>query len=246
MSLSGDLIFYTYDPYGELRVLDDGITRTLSFGCDNEQSACLKQNPAMPIFEYTQTMLLSLLFLEPRRVLCLGLGAGSLLNVLHKHFKACKFTIVELRQAVIDIAESYFYLPAGKRVQKHCLDAKDFVAEDTTHYDLIFSDIYTEEGVAELQLQAQFLYQTAARLKPRGILVINCWCEHQRDQRLLGILERLFVSVYACPTGDGNWIVFASNSYLENQPKTLKEKAESLSQRLGFSLERHLKRLTKI
>lgn len=246
MSLSGELIFYTHDPYGELRVLDDGVTRTLSFGAENEQSACLKQNPAMLMFEYTQTMLLSLLFVEPRKILCLGLGAGSLITVLHKHFKACKFTIVELRQAVIDIAESYFYLPTGKRIQKHCLDAKDFIEQDTGHYDLIFSDIYTAEGLAELQLQSKFLYQTAARLKPDGVLVMNCWCEHQHDQALLDILKRLFHSLYACPTGDGNWIVFASQRFFEVSPKMLREKAENLSPRLGFSLERHLKRLEKI
>ena len=117
MSINGQLIYFSQDPFGELRVFDDGAVRTLSFAAGNEQSACLKADPGKLLFEYTQVMLLGLLFAEPRKVLCLGLGAGSLATALHRHCKQAKITAVELRQAVIDVAENYFYLPRGKRLQ---------------------------------------------------------------------------------------------------------------------------------
>ena len=244
MSLDGQLIYCAQDPYGELRVFDDGTTRTLSFGPGNEQSACLKAKPDQLLYEYTQAMLLALLFCAPRKVLCLGLGAGSLVTTLQHHCKGMRFTAVELRQAVIDIARDYFYLPQGKRVTIHCGDAADFVATDTGHYDLIFSDLYTALGLAPVQLQTDFLRQTAARLKPDGLLVINCWREHQRNEdTLLASLSELFVDLRSCPTGDGNWILFAARWPLESRPKQLRQAAEDWSDRLKFSLLRHLRQL---
>lgn len=244
MTINGQLIYFSQDPFGELRVFDDGSVRTLSFAAGNEQSACIKANPGLLVFEYTQVMLLGLLFAEPRKVLCLGLGAGSLATAVHRHCKNSKITAVELRQAVIDVAENYFYLPTGKRLQVHCQDAGVFVVEDTTSYDLIFSDIYTAFGVAPLQLQADFLAACAARLKPEGVLVINCWREHENNSELIHVLSGLFTDIRVCATGDGNWVIFAARWLLESRPKVLREAAEAWSTKLGFSLVRHLKQLT--
>ena len=240
----GELIYYTRDPYGELKVLDNGHRRTLSFGPGDEQSACLKADPALLLFDYTQVMLLALLFRPFRKVLCLGLGAGSLVTALQRHCKGTKITVVELRQAVIDIALNYFYLPSSKRVQLHCGDAEDFVVQASERYDLIFSDLYTSQGLSPLQLKPSFLSSCAERLKPDGLLVINCWREHQHAEAgLLQSLEGLFTDIRLCPTADGNWVIFASRSLLEPNPNALREAARQWSQTLGFSLLKHLKNL---
>lgn len=242
MTIHGELIHRASDEYGELRVFDDGAVRTLCFGESSEQSACLKANPGLLLFEYTQAMLLSQLFVDPRRVLCLGLGAGSLATALHRACPAALITAVELRQSVIDAARAYFYLPA--EIEVHCQDAGRFIAQDKSRYDLIFSDLYTSEGLSSLQLQRDFLRSCAARLSPEGLMVINCWQEHQNQAVWLALLSELFVDLRICSTGDGNWLIFAARWLLESNPLTLRAAAQPWSARLGFSLQRHLKGLT--
>ena len=243
MSFSGELVYFARDSFGDLRVFDDGSQRTLAFGPGNEQSAVLKDNPAHPLFEYIQVMLLALLYRQPRKVLCLGLGAGSLISTLHAHCPQAEITAVELRQAVIDIARKFFYLPESERIRLHCQDAGEFVAADRERYDLIFSDLYTAHGLAPVQLQQDFLRQCSNRLNPAGLLVINCWHVHQGDGQMLRTLRGCFSEIRLCPTGDGNWVLFAGRLPLESRPEPLRERAISLSALLGYSLLRHLKQL---
>lgn len=243
MSESAELIYFAKDDWGELRVFDDGQRRLLSFGPGDEQSACLKADPARLVFSYTQAMLLALLFSEPRKALCLGLGAGSLATALHKHCKGIKITAVELRQSVIEIAKDFFYLPQGKRLLLHCADAQDFVAQDNASYDLILSDLYTAQGLAGIQSEPEFLSQSAARLKAEGLLVINCWRQHQRQDGLLEQLARHFAEIRGCETADGNWLLFAFKQPPLQSQQELRRQAESWSQRLGYSLSKYLKQL---
>lgn len=243
MSLSGELIYSGHDAYGELRVFDDGVIRTLSFGSGNEQGAVLKAQPARLLFEYTQVMLLSLLFVSPRRVLCLGLGSGSLLSALHAYLPESSLQAVELRQAVIELAEDYFYLPQSPRLSLCCEDAAEFVARSPERFDLILSDLYDDRGIASLQLQPEFLRRSENLLSPQGLLVINCWHQHQYEPSLLADLRQVFAWLRACPTADGNWILFAARQAPESRPAVLRNRAQRWSDKLGFSLTRHLKRL---
>lgn len=241
----GQLLYFAQDAHGELRVLDDGTRRLLSFGPGDEQSACLKADPAQLLFEYTQAMLLALLFCEPRKVLCLGLGAGSLLTALQKQFKGIKITAVELRQAVIDIACDYFWLPRSKRIQLHCADAFDFVAADSTTYDLVFCDLYTVEGASPLQRQQDFLAACARRLKPEGLLVLNCWRDFRHDAQILETLSGIFADIRVCATSDGNWVILAAAWQLPGSPASLRTAAQAWSQKLGYSLNKHLNQLER-
>lgn len=239
---SAPVIFQTLDPEGEICVLDDGQRRMLAFGPGDEQSVCLKANPALLQLEYTQAMLLGLLFAPPRKVLCLGLGAGSLVTSLQRHCKGIRITVVELRQSVIDAAYAYFYLPRSRRIQMHCQDAATFLPTHREQYNLIFCDLYTAEGSSPLQSDQIFLQHCAARLQNNGLLVVNCW----KSEQMMAQVERLselFAEVRFCPAGPGNWVLLAANCRLHVSSASLKESAWEWSQKLGFPLTRHLQRL---
>lgn len=244
MTFGGHLIFFTNDSHGEIRVLDDGKKRVLSFGPGDEQSGCLKSSPAQLIFDYTQVMFLVILFKTPKKVLHLGLGAGSLLTTLQKHVKGIKITAVEMRQSVIDIARDYFFLPQSKRIQVHCGEAGEFIQSYPDRYDLIFSDLYSNTGVSATQLQSTFLNNCAQQLKSEGWLVINYWREHQHDVELLHELKSLFKEIRVCPSKDGNWIIFASKTPCSIDQNQLKANALKWSKILGFSLLKHLKNMS--
>jgi spermidine synthase len=238
----GHLIFETYDSYGEIRVIEQGAKRLLAFGPGDEQSACLKANPAALIFDYTQAMLLSLLYTEPRKILLIGLGAGSLATCLHTHYTACQLTAIELRQSVIDVAYRYFGLPRSKRLKIQCQEGLPGINSMTQQQDIIFSDIYLHEGMHGNQRNQDYIRRCRELLKPTGVLVTNCWREHKEDNEVLDLLKSNFNHVSACNTHDHNWLLFASA-----QPFTKdalrQQNAKALSKTLGFSLLKHLKRL---
>lgn len=140
------VLYQTEDSFGPLMVLDDGEQRTLAFGDGDAQSCCLKSAPHIPQYEYTQAMLLVLLFCQPKRVTILGLGGGNLLTALHRQIPGIHITAVELRQTVIDVAYKYFQLPRGKRLTVLQQDASAYLAGDTGRkVDVVFADLYHAE-----------------------------------------------------------------------------------------------------
>jgi spermidine synthase len=247
LNLLGQMLYSCQDEYGQIWVTDNGVRRLLSFGPGDEQSACLKSEPALLLFEYTQAMLLGLIFAAPRKVLCLGLGAGSLVTALHHHSKGVKITAVELRPLVIEIAQRYFYLPTSKNIQLHCADAGDFIQTDSERYDLIFCDLYTNQGASNLQSEALFLQACSERLKPQGVLVINSWRKEKLPpQEQLDLLSATFLSRGLCATGEGNWVLFGSKAPWQNQPQVLKAATQKWSQQLGYSLQKHWRNFREI
>lgn len=110
MQVNIQTLHHSEDEFGTITVLDDGECRILAFAPNDEQSRCLKATPHVLQYEYTQAMLLVLLFCQPKRVLILGLGGGSLVTALHRHIPGIHITAVELH-TVIDIAHRFFQMP---------------------------------------------------------------------------------------------------------------------------------------
>nr|CAA6829451.1 MAG: Spermidine synthase (EC [uncultured Thiotrichaceae bacterium] len=232
------------DAFGELKVLDHDEFRTLAFAEDDAQSTMLKSTPHILQYEYTQAMLLVLLFCQPKRVLLLGLGGGSLMTTLHHHIKGIHITAVELRALVVEVAYKYFRLPRGKKMQVVQQSADDFVCETMPKkVDVVFADLYHRDGVDETQLQAEFIAHCAKQLKDRGWLVINGWVEHQDNPTFITALQEHFVDIRTVLTGSHNWVILAGKAEDTQEMWELNDKAALLSGQLGFSMSWHLGRL---
>ena len=231
------------DSFGDFCVLDDGDYRVLSFGDNDEQSKMDKAQPYVPQHTYVQAMLAVLLFLKPKSVIILGLGGGALVHSLRHFDAAIKITAVELRQQVIDVAKRFFQLPLGKKLTLVHQDAYEFLAQaEHKKVDVIFADIYSEKGVDKQQLSTEFIGQAQKLLKTDGFLVLNCWKEHSRDIQLLDTLKIHFSQVFACLTGGGNWVVFATNKANCFSAANNKQELQALSQKLDINISRVLTR----
>ncbi|NRB37910.1 MAG: spermine synthase [Pseudomonadales bacterium] len=246
MSHAAQHLFKTHDDFGEIQVREEGLKRFLAFADNDEQSAWSKNEPLIPQHDYIRSMLLVLLWAQPKKIISLGLGAGILNSLLFHRFPESKQQVAELRPAVIDIAYQYFQLPQGRRLNIHAMDALTFLQQQgLKKADILFSDIYDAQGVNEMQLETTFLQSCLHRLKDEGWLVLNCWKHHQKtdiDQRLL----QMFKQLYCVDTPSGNWILFASNSRQHHSNKQLKERAKQLNGLLGFSLSSHMNRLKQL
>lgn len=238
------ILYEASDAWGAITVADDGECRVLGFCPNDEQSRCLKRAPYILQHEYTQAMLLVLLFCQPRRVLVLGIGGGSLVTALHHHIPGIRITAVELRAKVIEVAYRFFQMPRSKRVQVVEQDADRFLSgEAVPKVDVVFADLYHSTGVDAVQLRADFIARCADVLKPEGWLVLNCWNEHREDPVLRAALHQHFVDVRAVLTSSRNWVILAGRAQDWHSTSALKEEAFRLSGALGFPLTRHLSRL---
>ncbi|WP_144212705.1 spermidine synthase [Shewanella donghaensis] len=239
-------LHHVSDEIGPIYVLDDGDFRVLSFGDNDEQSKILKSAPHIPQHTYIQAMLAVLLFNKPKSAIILGLGGGGLVHALRRYDAAIKLTTVELRADVIDVAKRFFQLPVGKKLNVMHQDGSEFLINGNhKKVDIIFADMYIEQGVDEKQLTSEFIGHCHKSLKAEGFLVLNCWKEHSKSELLKQVLSAQFANVYATLTGGGNWVIYASKQPNSFSAAYNKQQLQQLSQQLDYPVGRSLTRFTQ-
>ncbi|NRA21238.1 MAG: hypothetical protein HRU05_12235 [Oceanospirillaceae bacterium] len=240
-------IYTCSDSFGDLAVIDEGDQRILSFGVGDEQSVQLKAQPHVLQHAYTQAMMLVLLFTQPKRVLLLGLGAGSQLSALHYSVPGVRIDAVEQRLAVIEVAKRYFRLPSSKKINLHCAKAEQFLAVGMAKkVDLIMTDLYNEQGMDEVQISEKYLNLCVAGLKVDGWLVLNCWGVLEDHAKLFKQLNKHFADLRCCESGDGNVVIFAGRQKNLKAKPDLKVMAIKLSAQVGFNVQPFLARLEQV
>lgn len=185
------LIFETADPFGPIEVVENKKFRSLHFGTNSKQSEMFLQDPYLLTMEHTQLMAMSLIFQpSPRSVLILGLGGGSFPKFLWKYFPQVHCDLIERSRTVIDLCFRYFALPKSKRLTIYEADALDFVKNCKSNYDLIFIDLFQEEGVSTLVAKEDFFLSCLKRLKNKNsILVWNTWSFAPKPLMLSGLKQ---------------------------------------------------------
>ncbi|MBE9533146.1 MAG: spermidine synthase, partial [Proteobacteria bacterium] len=90
---------------GMIEVVDLGDTRSMHFGTFPRQSSMSLRTPYTLELTYTEAMMACLLLNpNPRKILVVGLGGGSLVKFLLHHFPDCEIDVIEYRQDVVDVA----------------------------------------------------------------------------------------------------------------------------------------------
>jgi spermidine synthase len=143
--IGGELIHQTSDEHGNIEVVDYmREIRALHFGNQTQQSASLLCNPYFLIHKYAQAMLLPLCWLNPNRVLVLGLGAGSIVKYLYKYHPDITIDTVELRPKVTELAIEFFLLPEPDEHLNIYHDSADSWLKQNNNlkYDLILVDVF--------------------------------------------------------------------------------------------------------
>jgi spermidine synthase len=234
-----------YDEYGPIQVFDDGNKHFLMFGNNDEQGCILKSDPGHIQYEYVRAMLVPFLFTDVApRCLLLGLGAGSLAHCLHSRKLAHTIDVVELRKSVIEIVYAQFQLPKTETIQVIHDDAGRYLSQPNSQpYDMIFSDIYNEQGMDLQQAQTRYISNCQANLSTDGWLVLNLWRDHKKLD-LLSVLEELFDTILTVNIGNENWIVLATDASIDVNKKYLKLVLKTLNERLGFSMSKIAKNMT--
>jgi spermidine synthase len=238
-------IHRTRDEQGDIVVYDIDRRRVLAFGSIFEQSSIDLDDPARLIHEYTQAMLLPLLAIEPAHVTLLGLGGGSLVHALLQALPAAQLDIVELRQAVIDVAYTHFLLPRNERVRVHCADARQYVGNgEEASTDLLLCDLYAVSEANTIQLDKAFCRRCKLLLNPDGWLVANYHQLPNIEHPAIRTLCSHFASVFLCMVSSGNWVLLASDAPLAQEGdcwQHVYQRQPPLMRRLAFHGHRSIR-----
>ena len=237
----GKVLYRISDSEGSIVVTQRGNKRLLNFDSRFEQSSVLMPRPYYLVHEYTQVMLLGLLFVDARRITLLGLGGGALAHCLSHYYPESTIQVVEIRQAVIDIAYEWFDLPRQDNLQVINDDASNYMAkleQDST--DIIFSDLYEAEGMSACQAQQDFIVDSYHALCESGCLVLNFHNKPHQGSLLMDTIESFFseIIVYdsAESLGQRNSIMFCCKATVALHQADVNWRAELLTKRLKMPL----------
>ncbi|MGX2038842.1 spermine/spermidine synthase domain-containing protein [Methylocaldum sp. MU1018] len=249
----GVLVHCSRDEFGIIEVVDTYGVRSLHFGTHPKQSAMSLVEPDHLELSYARAMLAGLLFKsEPRKILLLGLGGGSLAKFLFDHFPECRIEAVEYRPAVVEVAYEYFGLPEDSRLTVHVSESNEFVCAEAerreAEYDHIFVDVFDHQGMAETVNQQDFFSASRRLLHPEGILSMNLWgTQSQSLRQSMGLLNLYFErrTMRLQVPGRGNVIGFGLGPHVQRtEINTLKQEAKALELLLGIEFPRFLRLLS--
>jgi len=108
-----------------------------------------------------------------KRVLVLGLGAGSIPVYLSRFLPDAVIDAVELDPGVIDVAKKYFGLRETEKLHLIEGDARVFLNRHSEPYDLIFVDAFTGSYIPFHLMTREFYQLVRSRLAPHGVAAFN-------------------------------------------------------------------------
>lgn len=185
---------------GEVQVSEQDGVRYLHLGTDTIQSAMRMDDPDELVLSYTRSMLAFLLFVpEPRRIVNIGLGGGSLAKWIHRHLGDAQQVVIEINPRVIACARQQFRLPPDdRRLRVLQADGAAWVAQHPNCCDVVLVDGYDGRSlVAELSSR-EFYANVARCLEDDGVLVVNLWGNDRQFDDNLRRIESGFDGQVCC------------------------------------------------
>ena len=161
----------TYDkPF----IAEDGTTRALHFCWNYVQSRMRIAEPVALQMPYTRMMMSFLLFhTNPRALLMLGLGGGSLAKYCHRYLPQARIVVVETNRDVLALRNEFAVPADDQRFQVVEGDAGEFVGACRDQYDVVLMDAFDRRGLAPGLAGRRFYEEMRSRVRPNGVLVAN-------------------------------------------------------------------------
>ena len=141
------------------------------------QSCRDPNDPYRMVFTYSRmTMAALLLNPEPKSILIVGLGGGTLPKTFDELIPGVEIDIVEIDEAVVRVAEEYFSFREKPNMRITVRDARVFMKRALAggkRYDLIVLDAYNGDYIPEHLLTREFLEETRELLSDKGVVAAN-------------------------------------------------------------------------
>ena len=145
--------------------------RTLLFERGGSRQSVVKPgDPDHLELPYARVALVGLaLCEEPRRILVVGLGGGTLPTFLRKHYPSAAIDVAEIDPDVVDVAKKLFGFREDERMRAHVGDGRRFIENvPQPYYDIIYLD--ADHSYSSVLRDATCAIR---KLNPDGLLIFN-------------------------------------------------------------------------
>lgn len=225
--------------------------RSLHIGSDTIQSAMRIAAPNDLELSYTRSMMGFLLFNDnPKSVLMIGLGGGSVAKYVYQRMPAASVRVIEISERVLTVARRYFDVPENDaRFEVIIGDGAEYMARPDVRADLIMADGYDGKSHVEAVSTLAFYRDCHERLNTHGMLVVNLWGGDRAFNDTLKRIEQAFPGGTLCLPAEklGNVIVFGFRGPAGKIPwAVLQERASRLEARYELGFTRFVEGLRKM
>jgi len=166
-------------PYNTIIVTEDhkGLRTLLFERGGGRQSVVKPGDPDHLELPYARVALVGLaLCEEPRRILVVGLGGGTLPMFLRAHYPAATIDVAEIDPGVVDVAKKFFGFVEDEHLRAHVGDGRQFIEKAPPgDYDIIFLDAFGAREVPKHLTTREFLQAVRQAFRPSGVVVSNVW-----------------------------------------------------------------------
>lgn len=228
-------------------ILDTAHERRLQFRQSSIQSIMSLEDPSALVTAYTRKMMAFLLFnSNPREILMIGLGGGSLPKFCYRHLPHSRITVVEISEDVIALRDQFCVPRDDDRFQVIHDDGAAYVERLKHKIDVVLVDAFDADGIATSLPRSRFYMRAADQLTKRGVLVMNFSGQGERYvENILAIREAFRDHIVPVPVLiDDNLLIFAGKRpFPHSITVELERQARQLQSRLQLEFPRYLKRI---
>lgn len=219
--------------YRDIVVEEYGGVRCMVFGRHSihprSQSCVYQSKPEQLYFKYTKLVMAGLsLMPEPKSILILGLGGGTLPTSLERLYPESKIDTVEIDDAVVRVAKQWFAYRETPKQKVHVSDGRVFIKQQIRkkqHYDLVILDAFSGEYIPEHLMTREFLDEVRQVVNPDGLVIANTFSDNRLYHHESVTYQTIFGDFkYINARTDGNRVIFASPSKVS---KGVNDKLES-------------------
>ena len=223
--------------YNDIFIKKRGNELTMSFqlkGFDYTESVADLRDPDVLPVHYTRGMTTALAYpAEPKSVLMIGLGGGSISTYLGRAMPEIAIDTVEIDPGVINAAKKYFGIRENKRLRYLSGDGRLYLRRNTQKYDVSLVDAFHGGYVPFHLLTQEFYTLVKNRLAPGGVAAFNVHDGTKLYVSTIKTLGTVFADVHLYPTGEGEVIMVVTAEPPPDRD-TLGNRAMALQERHGF------------
>ena len=237
------VLYDKQSPYSNILVTEDedGL-RTLWFEKDGARQSVVKVgDPDHIDLPYAQAMPVGLALVEePKRVLIVGLGGGTIPSFLHKHYPKTAIDVVDIDPDVVEVAKKFFGFREDATMRAHVADGRRFIEQCRDRYDLIFLDAFSAESIPYHLATREFLQAVRRALTPNGVVLGNIWSRYSNPlyDSMVRTYQDVFDELYILDLRDvGNKILIALPRKQQIARDDLAKRAGTLSKQKQFRFD---------
>jgi len=226
--------------YRNIVVTEDSVRRCMRFTITDvsgqNQSCRFLDDHDNLVFPYAKMVLSSLMVQDnPKRILILGLGGGTLVHTFNLLFPAAEIVIVEIDEAVVRVARDYFDFQENAMNKVETADGRVYVKRAGLRgekFDLVILDAFNGEYIPEHLMSSEFLEEVKLLLPEHGMVVANTFSSSQLYDAESATYAAVFGDFFNIRQfGTGNRVIIASMQPLP-EPAALAARAIPLQVRV--------------